>query len=46
MLAMMKGAEVKKMKIKTKNRIKEAGAMLLFAAGVNAPWYLHVLGVI
>lgn len=29
-----------------KNKIKEAGGVLLFAVGVNAPFFAHIFGII
>lgn len=39
-------AEVKKMSRKNKEKMKEAGGILLFAVGVNAPFFAHVWGLI
>ena len=36
--------KVKKMKKKTKENIKEAGGVLLFAVGANAPFFAHFMG--
>lgn len=29
-----------------KNKMKEAGGVLLFAVGVNAPFFAHIFGII
>lgn len=41
-------AEVKavKMKQKSREKAKEAGGVLLFAVGVNAPFFAHIWGLI
>lgn len=40
-------AEVNVMKTKqNRERLKEAGSVLLFAVGVNAPFFAHIWGLI
>lgn len=29
-----------------KNKVKEAGGVMLFAVGVNAPFFAHIFGLI
>lgn len=41
----MNAEEVKAMK-QSKERAKEAGGVLLFAVGVNAPFFAHIWGLI
>lgn len=37
---------MKKAKQKNREKAKEAGSVLLFAVGVNAPFFAHIWGLI